>query len=178
MAVEQPTRTAGRDVPTALTRYRAMANVVGVLLVALGAAVTAGSWLLLVADPRGRRRDNALMHAVAARFAGTQATFLDLLHLVSTVSVGIALLVMAVVAVARRRPGAAAAAVVLVLGAEGVTQALKTVLPREGPTENSLPSGHVTAIAALVLAALIVLPPALRWLAALPGLAVVGVAST
>ncbi|WP_240619620.1 DUF3817 domain-containing protein [Blastococcus sp. TF02-8] len=35
MAVEQPTRAAGRDVPTALTRYRVMANVVGVLLIAL-----------------------------------------------------------------------------------------------------------------------------------------------
>ncbi|MCA0143660.1 DUF3817 domain-containing protein [Blastococcus sp. LR1] len=35
MAGEQPTRAAGRDVPTALTRYRVMANVVGVLLIAL-----------------------------------------------------------------------------------------------------------------------------------------------
>ncbi|WP_104525772.1 DUF3817 domain-containing protein [Blastococcus atacamensis] len=35
MAVEQPTRAAGRDVPPALTRYRVMANVVGVLLIAL-----------------------------------------------------------------------------------------------------------------------------------------------
>ncbi|TFV52245.1 DUF3817 domain-containing protein [Blastococcus sp. TF02A_35] len=35
MAVEQPTRAQGRDVPTALTRYRVMANIVGVLLIAL-----------------------------------------------------------------------------------------------------------------------------------------------
>jgi integral membrane protein len=35
VAAEQGTRTAGREVPPALTRYRVMANVVGVLLIAL-----------------------------------------------------------------------------------------------------------------------------------------------
>ncbi|MGY1724705.1 DUF3817 domain-containing protein [Blastococcus sp. SYSU DS0533] len=35
MAAEQPTQTLGRDVPTALTRYRVMATIVGVLLIGL-----------------------------------------------------------------------------------------------------------------------------------------------
>ena len=35
MAAEQSTRTPGREIPAALTRYRVMANVVGVLLIAL-----------------------------------------------------------------------------------------------------------------------------------------------
>jgi integral membrane protein len=35
VAAEQTTRTPGREIPAALTRYRVMANVVGVLLIAL-----------------------------------------------------------------------------------------------------------------------------------------------
>ncbi len=35
MAAEQSTRAPGREIPAALTRYRVMANVVGVLVIAL-----------------------------------------------------------------------------------------------------------------------------------------------
>jgi membrane-associated phospholipid phosphatase len=151
--------------------------VVGVLLVAAGGVVTAASWLLLVADHGGRRADDAVMVAMEERFASVHTQILDLLHLVSVVSVGLALVVVAGVAVVRRRPGAAVAGIALVLLSQVATQGLKAALPREGTAENSLPSGHVTVITALVVATLLVLPAALRWVAGAVGLVVVAGAS-
>lgn len=151
--------------------------VVGVLLAAAGGVVTAASWLLLVADHGGRRVDDAVMVAVEKRFASVHTQILDLLHLVSVVSVGLALVVVAGIAVVRRRPGAAVAGIALVLLTQVATQGLKAVLPREGTAENSLPSGHVTVITALVVATLLVLPAALRWVAGAVGLVVVAGAS-
>ncbi|HEY2223037.1 phosphatase PAP2 family protein [Actinomycetospora sp.] len=151
--------------------------VVGVLLAAAGVAVTAASWALLVADDHGRRVDHAVMVAMEQRFASVHSEILDLLHLVSVVSVGLALVVVAGIAVVRRRPGAAVAGIALVLLTQVMTQGLKDVLPREGTAENSLPSGHVTVITAVVVATLLVLPAALRLLAGAAGLVVVAGAS-
>lgn len=150
---------------------------VGFLLAAAGVVVTAGSWVLLVADDRGRRLDHTLMLAVEDRFAAVQGQLLDLLRLVDVASVGLVLLVIAGIALLRRRPGAAAAGVVLVLATQALTQGLKSALPREGTAENSLPSGHVTVITALVVAALLALPPVLRWVAGLVGAVLVAGAS-
>jgi membrane-associated phospholipid phosphatase len=150
---------------------------VGFLLAAAGVVVTAGSWVLLVADDRGRRLDHTLMLAVEDRFAAVQGQLLDLLRLVDVASVGLVLLVIAGIALLRRRPGAAAAGVVLVLATQALTQGLKSALPREGAAENSLPSGHVTVITALVVAALLALPPVLRWVAGLVGAVLVAGAS-
>ncbi len=149
----------------------------GVLLAAAGAVVTAASWLLLVADAQGRRLDHALMLAVEDRFSSVQGELLHLLRLVDVASVGLVLLVIAGIALLRRRPGAAAAGVVLVLATQALTQVLKSVLPREGPAENSLPSGHVTVITSLVVAALLALPVVLRWVAGLVGAVLVAGAS-
>ena len=148
--------------------------VLGLLLGAAGTVVVAGSWLLLVADSHGRRVDHALMLAVQDRFTSVQGGILDLLRLVNVASVGLVLLVIAGIALARRRPGAALAGVALVLATQVVTQGLKAVLPREGAAENSLPSGHVTVITALVVAAVLALPAALRVVVGLVG--AVGVA--
>lgn len=149
----------------------------GVLLGAAGTLVVIASWVLLVADGHGRRIDHALMLAVEDRFAAVRGRLLDVLGLVNVASVGLVLLVLAGIALLRRRPGAAVAGVVLVLATQALTQGLKSALPREGSAENSLPSGHVTVITALVVAALLALPAALRWVAGLVGLALVAGAS-
>ncbi|NMO89258.1 phosphatase PAP2 family protein [Actinomycetospora sp. TBRC 11914] len=149
----------------------------GVLLAAAGVVVTAASWLLLVADAGGRRLDHALMLAVEDRFSSVQDELLGLLRLVDVASVGLVLVVIAAIALLRRRPWAAAAGVVLVLATQALTQVLKSALPREGAAENSLPSGHVTVITALVVAALLALPVALRWVAGLVGVVLVAGAS-
>lgn len=151
--------------------------VVGFLLAAAGVAVTAASWLLLVADDHGRRVDHAIMAAVEERFASVHTEILALLHMVSVVTVGLALVVVAGIALVRRRPGAAVAGIALVLLSQVLTQGLKSVLPREGTAANSLPSGHVTVITALVVATLLVLPGVLRWIAGVAGLVVVAGAS-
>lgn len=149
----------------------------GLVLGVLGTVVTAASWLLLVDSASGRRYDHAVMVAVEDVFSGVRGDIVDLLRLVSIASVGLALIVIAVVGLSRRRVGAVAAGVTLVLVSQVITQGLKAVLPREGAGENSLPSGHVTVISALVIATLLVLPAALRYVAAAAGLVVIAGAS-
>lgn len=151
--------------------------VVGVLLGVAGVAVTAASWTLLVADDQGRRIDHALMLATEKRFDSVQGEILDLLRLVSVASVGLALVAIVGIALVRRRPGAAVAGVSLVLLTQALAQGLKAALPREGSAENSLPSGHVTVITALVIATLLALPAALRWVAGAAGLLLIAGAS-
>lgn len=151
--------------------------VTGLVLGILGTVVTAASWLLLVDSGSGRRLDHALMVATEDLFSGVRADVLDLLRVVSVASVGLALLVIAVIGLSRRRVGAVGAALALVLVSQAITQGLKAVLPREGVGENSLPSGHVTVITALVVATLLVLPTALRYVAGAVGLVVVAGAS-
>ncbi|MEJ2867062.1 phosphatase PAP2 family protein [Actinomycetospora sp. OC33-EN08] len=149
----------------------------GLVLGLLGTALTVASWLLLVDSTTGRRLDHGVMVAVEDVFSGVRGDVLDLLGLVSVASVGLALVVIVAIALSRRRVGAAVAAVVLVLTSQVITQGLKAVLPREGAGENSLPSGHVTVIGALVVATLLVLPAAARYLAGAVGLVVVAGAS-
>ncbi len=149
----------------------------GLLLGVAGTVLVAASWLLLVVDDHGRRLDHALMLAVEDRFSSVQGELLDVLGLVSVASVGLVLAVVVAIALVRRRPGAAVAGVALVLLTQALAQGLKSVLPREGSAANSLPSGHVTVITALVLAAMLALPPALRWMAGLVGVVLVAGAS-
>jgi membrane-associated phospholipid phosphatase len=148
--------------------------VVGLLLGVAGTVVVAASWLLLVADRHGRRVDHAVMLAVQDRFSSVQDGVLDLLRLVDVASVGLVLVVVAGIALVRRRPGVAVAGVALVLLTQAITQGLKAVLPREGSAENSLPSGHVTVITALVIALALALPAVWRVVVGLLG--AVGVA--
>ncbi|MDL5157848.1 phosphatase PAP2 family protein [Actinomycetospora termitidis] len=149
----------------------------GLVLGLLGTVLTTASWLLLVDSASGRRVDHAVMVSVEDLFSGVRGDVLDLLGLVSVATVGLALVVIAAIGLSRRRVGAAVAAVVLVLTSQAITQGLKAVLPREGAGENSLPSGHVTVIGALVIATLLVLPAAARYVAGVVGLVVVAGAS-
>jgi membrane-associated phospholipid phosphatase len=97
-------------------------------------------------------------------------------RLLSDVSVGtaiIACVVIGAIALLRGRRSYAVAAVLLVVGANVTVQLLKhVVLERTALAviaPNSFPSGHVCVVASLVLAALLVLPPALRPVLAVPG---------
>ncbi|MEU4690178.1 phosphatase PAP2 family protein [Actinoplanes sp. NPDC023714] len=82
-------------------------------------------------------------------------------------------LIVAAIGLARRRADLAAGAAVLVLGANITTQLLKSRLPRPAldglSYPNSLPSGHTTAAASVAFAVVLVLPEAVRGLAALAG---------
>jgi membrane-associated phospholipid phosphatase len=82
-------------------------------------------------------------------------------------------LFVAVIGLIRKRPDLAVAAAVLVLGANVTTQILKSRLPRPALDGlvygNSLPSGHTTAAASVAFALVLVLPEAIRGLAALAG---------
>jgi membrane-associated phospholipid phosphatase len=103
------------------------------------------------------------------------------------VSLNTAVLACAIVvgyALLRRGLADAVAAGVLILGANLTTQALKHVLFQRTEdaviSGNSLPSGHVTVVASLVLAALLVAPSRLRTAFALVGafwIALIGTAT-
>jgi hypothetical protein len=97
-------------------------------------------------------------------------------RLLSDVSVGtaiVACLVIGAIAMLRGRRSYAFAAALLVVGANVTVQLLKhVVLERTALAviaPNSFPSGHVCVVASLVLAALLVLPSALRPVLAVPG---------
>ncbi|WP_330186225.1 phosphatase PAP2 family protein [Dactylosporangium sp. AC04546] len=79
------------------------------------------------------------------------------------------------------RAAAAGAGLGVVAVALGVAWVAKAVLPRPdlgvsgSITHNSFPSGHVAAVMAVVAVGLLVVPPAGRWLVAVPGAAGVSV---
>ncbi|PVZ07758.1 phosphatase PAP2 family protein [Actinomycetospora cinnamomea] len=156
-------------------RRRAGGIVVAVLAVVLGAATVVGSYVLAVLDPRGRALDEAVLRAATG--VGLRTEGLTVLELVGIPSVALAVLVLTGVALARGRGGRAVTVVGLVLGSQLVTQALKAGLVRPESAEgNSLPSGHVTLVASLGLALVLVVPRALRPVAALAAVGVTGLA--
>ncbi|HEX6340346.1 phosphatase PAP2 family protein [Umezawaea sp.] len=78
-----------------------------------------------------------------------------------------------------RRAWTSVAAVGVVLGSVAAARVLKEVVVRPelgvvgSSAHNSFPSGHVAVATALVLAFVLVLPPAVRWWALVPGVPVV-----
>lgn len=149
-------------------------------LVALagGVLTVAALWLIAVADRRGRAVDDALMERVADLGSAVRGEALALLGLVSVATVGLAVVALVAVAVLRGRPARAGVVVAVVLGAQLATQVLKTVLPRGGTDDNSLPSGHVTVVASLAVGLVLVLPGLLRPLAGLLGIGAVAMVGT
>jgi membrane-associated phospholipid phosphatase len=148
---------------------------VAVLAVVLGAAAVVGAYVLAVLDPAGRALDDAVLRAATS--VGLRGEGLTLLELVGVPTVALAVVVLAGIAVARGRGGRAVGVVALVLGAQLVTQLLKAGLARPDSVDaNSLPSGHVTLVASLGLALVLVVPRLLRPLAALAAVAVTAVA--
>lgn len=95
---------------------------------------------------------------------------------ISVLSVGVAIATVAFIALVRHRFALAVAASVLVIGANLATQTLKYLIERpdldvDAPARmaNSLPSGHATVAASVVLALVLVLPPRIRGFAAILG---------
>ena len=147
----------------------------GLLAAALGAVGVVAVYVLAVVDPAGRALDEAVLSWAAALGSPVQSEVLAGLGLVGTTSVLVAVAGLAGVALVRGRPARAAVVVAVVLAAQAVTQTLKAVLPRAGTDGNSLPSGHVTVVASLVVAAVLVLPRALRPVVAVAGVGLVAV---
>jgi membrane-associated phospholipid phosphatase len=113
------------------------------------------------------------MRAVMRLGADVRGDALALLDLVAVPTVALAVVVLAGVALLRGRGATAAAVVAIVLGAQVVTQLLKAGLARPDSADvNSLPSGHVTLVASLGVALVLVVPRLLRPLAATTALVV------
>lgn len=149
--------------------------VAGIVAIVVGAVTVIGSYVLGVLDPSGRAVDEAVLRAAAG--LGLRREGLTLLELVGIPSVALAVVALAGLALARGRGARALAVVAVVLGAQAVTQVLKAALTRPGSVEaNSLPSGHVTLVASLGVALVLVVPRLLRPLAALAAVAVTGIA--
>lgn len=99
------------------------------------------------------------------------------LNAMTVVSLASAIVVIGFIALMRRRVALAAMAMLLVVGANVTTQLLKYGLVRpelgvdleRAGAGNSLPSGHTTVAVSVVVALVMVLPPALRGTAALIG---------
>lgn len=122
--------------------------------------------------------DRAMATVVAGREA--RLTVLSVLGRVSVVAVAVVAAGCVLLAAVRRHWGAALGAVVLIGGSNMTTQALKHGLldrPDLGyGVHNSLPSGHVTVVAAAVAALLIVVPSGIR--ASVAGIGTFAVALT
>lgn len=149
--------------------------VVAVAAVLLGIAAVIGSYVVAVLDPTGRALDDAVLDMATG--LGLRGEGLGVLELVGIPSVALAVVVLAGLALARGRGDRALTVVALVVGAQVVTQLLKAGLVRPDSADgNSLPSGHVTLVASLGVALVLVVPRLLRPLAGLAALAVTGLA--
>ena len=147
------------------------------LLVALGCAfATYVVHRVFVGTEVGQAADQALMERAAALPVAVAHGAESMLSLFTVPVVVAACAVPPLVALLRRSPWHAVAALVLVGGANITTQVLKDhvferpdLLALGAP--NSLPSGHTTVVASVVLALLLIVPVAWRRPVAVVGLA-------
>lgn len=143
-----------------------------VLLAAAGAAALLATIRVALGSSRGQAWD---ARALGSLYAGPQARshVLSLLGYVSIGTVAAALVVCAALALWQGRVRLAVGAVGIIAGANITTQVLKkNVLTRPDyglSTLNSLPSGHTTVVASVVLATLLVAPARLRTLFTIAG---------
>jgi len=163
----------------ALARRSPIAMLMAALTAVGGAVAVYAVYVVAVLDRTGRELDDGAMRAAEAVGRSFRTELLSVLNLVTVPAVVLALVVLVGVAVLRRRVDLAVSVTTLVLGAQGLTELLKTTLTRPGG-DNSLPSGHVTLVASLVVALLMVLPPLLRVpvvLLGVPAVALAGLAT-
>lgn len=125
----------------------AAAAVVGLVVVARYA----------IHSTRGFRFDERMMFSLGTT-SDAWARILDVLSLVTDVSVAVCLTVCVVVAMLQRRWAVAVSAGVLIAGANVTTQVLKYHVLQSVSPPNTLPSGHTTVGLSLALAAIIVAP--------------------
>lgn len=155
----------------------------GAGLVAFGlvcAAALVGVYWVAVRTVRGRVLDGRSLRGAMLTEPWTPGVVERVLDVVSVTSILAAIGVILGIALLRLRRAVGVAAIVLLLGANLTTQLLKRVVldrPYLGLVEpaaalaNSLPSGHVTAAFSVVVALVVVLPPALRAAGATAGVA-------
>ncbi|MDX6308225.1 MAG: hypothetical protein QOI06_1271 [Nocardioidaceae bacterium] len=158
-----PAAPSRRDVPSAL---RALA------VAAAAAMSVVGLFEFFVRTHEGQRLDQVALNHVGSS-DHTRTLVASLLQDITVGGLTVVLIACAVVAFVRRRWALAAGAFVIVAGAIATTEILKhfvLIRPDLGyKSTNSLPSGHTTVVASLVLAALLVVPLAGRWAVALAG---------
>ncbi|MGZ4596583.1 MAG: phosphatase PAP2 family protein [Actinomycetes bacterium] len=148
------------------------------LLVALLSA--GGVWLTyrsLVGSTLGQRLDHRAMVESIEAAPPEVSRLQHVLSVVSVPSIALSLGVFAAVALKRSRPDLAVAAAVTVVGANLTTQALKMFLERPNVglgSNNSFPSGHMTVVTSLAVAAVLVSPRRLQPVVAGLGLVAAG----
>lgn len=157
------------------------------LVVAAGCVLgVAGVHELFVHTWRGQQVDGAALRGAGIGRARIISEVRHVLDLVSVLALAAATATVGFIAVLRRRPGVALLVVLLIAGANLTTQVLKfAILSRpdlgnSGPAHNTLPSGHTTVAMSVAVALVLVVPPAVRGLAAVVGAAfaaVMGVAT-
>ncbi|MFC6714887.1 phosphatase PAP2 family protein [Branchiibius cervicis] len=122
-------------------------------MIASGGLALAALVPAAVVTTTGRRVDRQLMLA----WAYDDVIIAPVGALVRSPLVAVAVAVIVAVALFRRRPDLAVAAAVLVAGASATTQILKRfVITPLTTDENTMPSGHVTVVLSVLLAALLV----------------------
>ena len=159
-----------RGVSATLEVQRRTAAPIGLFVISLITLVATAR--IALASSRGQLMDQRAMESI---YAGPDAkqTVLGYLGYISIGTAAAALVTCVVFALVQGRLRLALAAVIIIAGANVTTQVLKYFLldrPDLGfSTLNSLPSGHTTVVTSVVLATLLVAPPALRPLFAIAG---------
>ncbi|WP_328615438.1 phosphatase PAP2 family protein [Amycolatopsis sp. NBC_00355] len=126
-------------------------------------------YVLAVLTVTGQELENAALRGADQAAARDQTAADQSLSRITVYSLGVAVVLVAVIGFLRRRPALAAAAVGVIVAGQVVTQGLKRfVLPRPSLVpltghyaDNSMPSGHTTIAMTVLFAALLVVP--YRW---------------
>lgn len=135
-------------------------------LAATAATGVVGLYVVAVRTVAGQLLDTRAMRVVGA-VLGDSPWPRHLLDVISPATVVTGLCLVIAAALAWRGPVAAAAVGATVVGTLLTSEMLKHALVRPGWLDeagNSLPSGHVSAVAALAVAAHLTVPPAMRGL--------------
>ncbi|WP_410628229.1 phosphatase PAP2 family protein [Amycolatopsis sp. cmx-8-4] len=126
-------------------------------------------YVLAVLTVTGQELENAALRGADQAAARDQTAADRSLSRITLYSLGVAVVLVAVIGLLRRRPDLAVAAAGVIVAGQVVTQGLKRfVLPRPSLVpltghyaDNSMPSGHTTIAMTVLFAALLVVP--YRW---------------
>ncbi len=171
----RPSDHRGGDAATAI-RWRATAWLTAVSM--LSVVLLVANYLVAVHTTRGRLLDGASFRGAGHAPSRVTKALERLLDIVSASSLLAAIGVIALIALLRLRRDLAAAAVALILGSNLTSQVLKQwvfsrpdlgIYETTPATLNSMPSGHSTVAFSVAVALVLVLPPAVRPLAAAGG---------
>jgi membrane-associated phospholipid phosphatase len=166
LASERPTATTD-------THRGAVYLLAPLAVAAFAAAAVAAAYVFFVRTPLGQLVDTAAMRGGDVQHPRIVQLLSRTLNGTTLVSLVLVCLAAAAVGVLRKRIDLAVASALLVLGANGSAQLLKTRLTRpdldDFPAPNSFPSGHTAAAASVAFALILVLPHAIRGVVTLIG---------